>query len=422
MKKALIACLAVIAGVAGGAVAFLLIERDEPERIVDRVPPSRPGGDPEVHLEAFARVAGRSGGTRAAGTPGNERTIDYIARTLRAAGWQVREQRVPFPYFERRSPPRLANLEPDREVRIAEYSGSGRVRARVHRVRGHGCSPRAYAPVGRGTIALVDRGTCFFSVKARLAERAGAAAIVVNDVHGREPVAATLIRPARRIPVLIVVAEGAEAIEGRTVSLRVDAISERRTTSNVIAETRPAGRWVMAGGHHDSVSAGPGLNDNGSGLAALLAVAERLRGVRGLRLGFWGAEELALYGSRHYVESLSAAERRGIAAYVNLDMVGSPNGRVEVYDRDDRIERALRRAIRGPEGEVGLEGASDHDPFEDEGIPVGGLFTGAAARGRRPGPADRCYHRRCDTLRNVDRALLRRMTDAAERGLQHLTR
>jgi aminopeptidase S len=122
------------------------------------------------------------------------------------------------------------------------------------------------------------------------------------------------------------------------------------------------------------------------------------------------------------VKSLAADERDEITAYLNFDMVGSPNARVRVYDRDDRLERALRRAIPGDEGEVGLNDASDHAPFEKEGVAVGGIFTGASERGRRPGPADRCYHRACDTARNVDRPLLRRMTDAIERALKDLAR
>ncbi|HEV3001040.1 MAG TPA: M28 family metallopeptidase, partial [Solirubrobacteraceae bacterium] len=380
------------------------------------------GGDPARHLAALQRIADRSGGTRAAGTAGDRRTVAYVARTLRAAGWRVELQRVAFPYFERRSPPRLAGLRPGRELRVAEYSGSARLRARVRRVRGRGCSVGDFAPVPRGDVALVDRGTCFFRVKARNAERAGAGAIVISDVEGGTPVAATLIRPGIGIPVFIVTARGAARIEGRTVTAEVDAVSERRTTTNVIAEGRPArgGRWVMAGAHHDSVSAGPGINDNGSGVAALLAVAERLHGRPGIRLGFWGAEELALYGSRRYVRSLAAPERRAIAAYLNFDMVASPNGALKVYDRDDRIERALRRAIPGAEGEVSLRGASDHAPFERAGIAVGGIFTGASERGRRPGPADRCYHRACDRLRHADRRLLRRATRAAERGLTAL--
>ena len=418
MRRALLAAVVLLAGCGGGGGD----ERAEDPRPAPR--PAPRGGDPIPHLEAFQRIADRNDGNRAAGTAGNRETVEYLTRTLRAAGWRVREQQVRFPYFERRSQPRLGRLRPGREVRVAEYSGRGDLTARVGPLDTRGCDERDYAPLARGEIALVERGTCLFAEKARSAQNAGARALVVTDTHGRTPVAATLIRPGLRSPVLIVTAPAARRIAGRTVRLEVDAISERRTTTNVIAETRPddSARWTMAGGHHDSVSSGPGLNDNGSGMAALLALAERLRDRRGLRFGFWAAEELALYGSRRYVRGLSRAERRAIRAYINVDMVGSPNGRVAVFDRDDRIERALRVAIRGDEGEVGLSGASDHAPFERAGIPVGGLFAGAAARGRGPGPADRCYHRVCDDIDNVDRRLLHRVTDAAERALTRLTR
>ena len=385
---------------------------------------SRDLADPGVHLDMLQAIASRSGGTRAAGTLGDRRTVDYIARSLRASGWKVTLQPVRFPYFERRAEPRLGPLRPGAQVRVAEYSGAGRFRARVTRLDGLGCSVRDFEDLPDGDVALVDRGTCFFSVKARNAQRAGARGIVVSDVQGTTPVSATLLRPGVRIPVLITTAAAARRIEGRTVRVEVDAVSERRTSSNVIAETAPPerGRWVMAGAHHDSVTAGPGINDNGSGVAALLAIAERLRDRPGLRFGFWTGEELALYGSRHYVRTLGDDGRRDIAGYVNLDMLASPNARIEVYDRDDRIERALRAAIPGREGELSLEGASDHAPFERAGIPVGGIFTGAADRGRRPGPADRCYHRACDTLRHADARLLRRMTAAAEQALRELAR
>jgi aminopeptidase S len=167
----------------------------------------------------------------------------------------------------------------------------------------------------------------------------------------------------------------------------------------------------MAGAHIDSVPAGPGLNDNGSGVAALLHTAERLAGRdRPLRFAFWGAEEIGLVGSRRYVAALSAAERRRIEAYVNLDMVGSPGGRLQVYGGGP-VESALRDQLPVA-GEVELEGNSDHAPFQLAGIPVGGIFTGL----------DDCYHQRCDTLRNVDRELLARATRATEAALLELAR
>jgi Zn-dependent M28 family amino/carboxypeptidase len=173
----------------------------------------------------------------------------------------------------------------------------------------------------------------------------------------------------------------------------------------------------MAGGHLDSVPEGPGLNDNGSGVAALLEIAEGLGGRRvpdgtALRFAFWGAEEVGLVGSRRYVDGLSRAERRRIAAYLNLDMVGTPDGEPAVYDGDAAIEAALRRRLGPDAPQRDLGGASDHAPFADAGIPVGGIFTGL----------DDCYHRRCDTLDNVDRAVLTTSARAAGAALVDLTR
>jgi Zn-dependent M28 family amino/carboxypeptidase len=255
-----------------------------------------------------------------------------------------------------------------------------------------------------------------------VAARVGAGALLADDVYGRTPVAATLLNPGK-IPVLVVTHRAAQRLEGRTVSVSVSAKLERRETANVIAQTRPRrdGRWVMAGAHHDSVAAGPGINDDGSGIAALLTIAQRRR-TPGLRFGFWAAEELGLFGSKRFVRSLDARARDAIEAYVNFDMLGSPNALVKVYDRDDDLERAVRAAIPGPEREASLLDASDHAPFEDAGIPIGGIFTGASERGRRPGPADDCYHRSCDTLRHMDVDRARRMTEAADRVLLALAR
>ena len=194
---------------------------------------------------------------------------------------------------------------------------------------------------------------------------------------------------------------------GTRVQLRVAATTERRTDVSVIGQSAGVGgRVVMAGGHLDSVPAGPGINDNGSGVTALLAIAEstgpRAPGAP-IRLGFWGAEEFGLYGSRHYVHSLGRAERRAIGAYLNLDMVGSPNAVRAVYSATQtrpraraagrRIARLLRRRVRPAES---TGGASDHVPFAEAGVPVGGVFTGPPPRGPGGRPRDPCYHLPCD--------------------------
>jgi Zn-dependent M28 family amino/carboxypeptidase len=140
-------------------------------------------------------------------------------------------------------------------------------------------------------------------------------------------------------------------------------------------------------------------------------------------LAFWGAEELGLVGSRRYVRSLDSDERRRIRAYINLDMVGSPNAVPELYaDGDAHVARVLRRA-RGPSlGKIAAGGSSDHAPFATAGVPVNGLYTGSTERGPGGRPRDPCYHLACDTLENVNRPVLLRMARAAAEAVRRLAR
>jgi aminopeptidase S len=181
----------------------------------------------------------------------------------------------------------------------------------------------------------------------------------------------------------------------------------------------------MAGAHLDSVAGGPGINDNGSGVATLIEAAEaigpRPKGSK-VRLGFWAAEELGLVGSREYVRSLDSDERRRIRAYLNLDMVGSPNPVAELYsDGDPRLGRVLRRAVARPLGGITAGQSSDHAPFQAAGIPINGLYTGSTERAPGGRPRDPCYHLACDTLDDVNRAVLLRMARATARALRLLS-
>ena len=399
-------------------------ERQEPST-------SRPPGDGRVeageirapglreHLRALQRVADENDGNRAAGTPGDDASVDYVASRLRAAGWRVRLEPVTFPYFDERSPPRVDGLRADEDFRTLSYSGSGRVEGPVRRV-GLGCRRADFGAVRDGDVAVADRGVCFFRDKARYAEAAGAAAVLIVDGESDEPPSATLGAPGIEIPVLSLGAAAGRSL-GDRVEIEVDAVSERRRTTNVIAETMGSagGPVVMAGGHLDSVPAGPGINDNGSGVAALLELAEalggRAPGAR-VRLAFWGAEELGLIGSRRYVRELSDAERERIAAYLNLDMVGSPEPTRGVYsDTDPRIERLLRRLVGPRAEEENASGRSDHAAFDRAGIAVGGLFTGAGS------PHDPCYHRACDDLSNVNMRVLVQMARATAEAVERLS-
>ncbi|MET7389032.1 M28 family metallopeptidase [Streptomyces sp. NPDC005529] len=206
-----------------------------------------------------------------------------------------------------------------------------------------------------------------------------------------------------------------------------------RTGYNLIADWPggDTGRVVMAGSHLDSVTAGPGINDNGSGSAAVLETAlavarSNYQPTKHLRFAWWGAEELGMVGSRFYVNSLSTANRSKISGYLNFDMIGSPNPGYFVYDDDPAIEKTFKTYFTGigvsTEIETEGDGRSDHAPFDSAGIPVGGLFSGAdyiktsaqaAKWGGTAGKAfDACYHASCDTSSNINDTALNRNADA----------
>ncbi|XVS61063.1 M28 family peptidase [Actinosynnema sp. CA-299493] len=190
---------------------------------------------------------------------------------------------------------------------------------------------------------------------------------------------------------------------------------------------------LMLGGHLDSVSAGPGINDNGTGSAGLLEVAltvarEGLAPTKHIRFGWWGAEELGLVGSTYYVNNLPTTERSRIKAYLNFDMIGSPNPGYFVYSASGQptgsllLQQTLQAAFSVPTELTSVGGRSDHAAFARAGIPVGGTFTGAevtktSAQAQKWGGTagvafDRCYHRSCDTITNVDVTALDRNSDA----------
>lgn len=182
-----------------------------------------------------------------------------------------------------------------------------------------------------------------------------------------------------------------------TATLTVFSVMETRTTHNVFAQTKSGDQnnVVVAGGHTDSVGAGPGINDDGSGSMGLYEIALQLPKwsvTNAVRFAFWSAEEFGLVGSETYVNSLTAEEQNKIALYLNFDMIASPNFGYFIYDGDGDAF-----GIAGPPGsaqieklfedyfaEVGLasaptafSGRSDYGPFLQVGIPSGGLFTGA---------------------------------------------
>ena len=344
-----------------------------------------------------------------------------------------------------------------------------------------GCQASDFAGFPAGAIALVQRGNptgttpaCTFAQKAQYAADAGASGVIVmnegNNTGRRGVIQGTLGGVvAYNIPVVgatyqlgldltnnLAITNGST---GKTAHLRVDRVNETRTTRNVIAEL-PAGGLgqssttsdvVVVGAHLDSVPRGPGVNDNGSGSGTILeiarAMAQRAITPRNtVRFMWYSAEEFGLLGSEAYVEELKQDQPQlnRIKAMLNFDMVASPNFVRFVYDGDNSAFPASPGQVEaGPPGSGEIEaifashfsreglasaptpfnGRSDYGPFIAEGIPAGGLFTGAegtktdaqaAVYGGQANVAyDSCYHLRCDTIQNINDTALDQMSDAA---------
>ena len=414
---ALALAFAVLAAVvtAGGAQSSTA----GPERaeVAEQLPGALSVARMRADLRALERISDRNGGSRAAGAPGYAASVRYVRDQLRRAGYEPRVTSFPYvSYVETLERGRqIAPLQRDLPVEALEYSPStpaGGVRARVVE-SGDGCSPGDFDAAVRGLIAIVERGTCFFAVKAANAASAGAVALIVfNSEAG--PFDGTLGDPqASLIPVAgIAQSLGRElaATADAIVELELETVTRRTTSQNVTADSqRGAARVLVVGAHLDSVAAGAGINDNGTGVAAILEIARAVKKSPrplAVRFAFWGAEELGLFGSRAYAGTVNPAR---IAGYLNFDVLGSPSGRYGVYGSDRYAAVWLRYfASRGADAvRIDPEGRSDHAPFAARGIQIGGLYAGDYA----------CYHRECDRVANVDVGALRELAAAAAFGV-----
>jgi Zn-dependent M28 family amino/carboxypeptidase len=418
-----------------------------PSRIVEDVT----GDGAFVHLTELQRIADANGGNRALGTPGYDASVEYVAGVLRAAGYDVQTPTFSARQFEVRQEQLAVDGEPVpvSALGFSPTTPEGGVTGPLALMVGEGCNPADAASVPPGSVALVRRGTCPFAQKAAHAATAGAVGLIVVNVEDTPLTGGTLGETATGVvPTGGVSRSAGDALAGRagaTITLTLVTAIQETQSRNVLAQTRTGNPddVVFAGGHLDSVPEGPGINDNGSGVAALLETAVRLGAsppvANAVRFAFWGAEEVGLVGSTAYVQGLPEEERKRIALYLNLDMVASPNAGYLVYDGDDSdregagpgpagsatVERVLVESLAAagvPAAGTDFSGRSDYGPFIELGIPAGGLFTGAeeiksaedAQRwGGTAGEAyDRCYHQACDRLDTLDRTALDRNTDA----------
>ncbi|MGY4710810.1 M28 family metallopeptidase [Mycolicibacterium sp. CBM1] len=403
-----------------------------------------------THLQKLQAIANANDGTRAVGTPGFDASVDYVAGVLRGKGFDVQTPEFQTRVFQ----PGTADLRVaggEVPANALEFSiptppqGVAGPLVAAPPDDSPGCAPADYdgLPV-RGAVVLVDRGACPFVDKQAIAAKLGAVALVVADNVDEERMGATLGEDSTvAIPVVgVSKADGARlrANPGAT-TLKLDASTRTINARNVIAQTKTGSSSdvVMVGAHLDSVPEGPGINDNGSGVAAVLETAVQLGSSpevhNAVRFALWGAEELGTVGSKKYIESLNVDQLKDIALYLNYDMIGSPNPGYFTYDGDQSADPG-DRVPRVPEGSPGIErtlvaylkgagktaqdtsfdGRSDYDAFTQAGVPSGGLFSGAEEKktaeqqklwgGTADAPFDPNYHKSTDTLDHVDRTAL----------------
>ena len=412
------------------------------------------------HQAALQAIADENEGNRFSGFAGFNASVDYVVDTLEAAGYAPEVQSFDYLAFEVAGPSALQQTAPgtityveDVDFGAITQSDPGDVTAAVTAVdlqlglgntSTSGCEAADFAGFPAGNIALLQRGTCTFEIKAENAAAAGAVGIVIfnqgntaaPDRNGIPAVTLTANNTSG-IPVIgTTYALGVTLSNTAGLRMRVFANTLRQTlpTYNVIAEKTGANddNVVMAGAHLDSVLAGPGINDNGSGSAAILELAQqvaKLSTQNTLRFAWWGAEESGLVGSTNYVNGLSQAEKDRIALYLNFDMIGSPN---YIFMTQDADQSSFTAPVAVPDGSVAIEdllesfytlrgepyddaafdGRSDYQAFILNDIPAGGLFTGAEVPktaeqqsiwGGTTGAAfDPCYHAACDTFANND--------------------
>ena len=384
-------------------------------------------------------IADANGGNRAFGGAGHNATVDYLVETLEATGYYDVYKHEFVELFSSGTSSLSIGKDKVESAQAMTYTPSGKIKKPVVQVANLGCAAEDYPENIKNKVALISRGTCTFAEKSVNAKTAGAsAAIIYNNIEGA--ISGTLGGVGDYVPTVgISLADGTSILAelaNKTVvaDLDVQFVLENRTTFNVIAETKTGDHEnvLTLGGHTDSVAAGPGINDDGSGTIGSLGVAVALSKFsvkNAVRFCFWSAEEFGKLGSFAYLKSINqtASEVAKIRAYLNFDMIASPNYVYGIYDGDGSAFN-----FSGPDGSQTIEkdfedfykskgeasipsifsGRSDYAAFLENGIPSGGLFTGAeviktpeeaALFGGVAGESyDQNYHQPGDTIDNLN--------------------
>ncbi|KAI1071768.1 hypothetical protein LB507_005140 [Fusarium sp. FIESC RH6] len=383
------------------------------------------------NLEKLNEIAYANGGNRAFGLPGYAASVDFIYEEIsKLEGFKTWKQDFPANFTQTLAAEVTVDDETFRTVALTytpSTSEEGVTAELVHAPEGTAaCDVANYEGIDvKDKIVLVERGLCpdqtTFAGKVKPAAAAGAAVVVIYNSDEAKLTAGTLsAQSPEYVPTALIDQEPGKALKARLdAGEKIEAFAkviqtiETRITQNVFAETKGGDEKnvVMLGAHLDSVQAGPGINDDGSGTSLILENAKALQHFSHklkVRFGWWGAEENGLVGSRYYVNNLKKTEVDNLLAYLNFDMVS--RGFFGVFDGtgekkgpggppgSDVIEDLFREHFKAKDIEVtpaGLTGGTDYVAFlEVLKKPVGGLFTGTGLE------QDACYHQACDNITN----------------------
>jgi hypothetical protein len=383
------------------------------------------------NLQKLDTIAKANGGNRAFGLPGYAASVEYIlSRTANSSDFVTWVQDFPALFFRVESI-KFSVANSSYHVIGFSYSPStakeGVTSPIVLGPTGDaGCTNESYDDLDvEGKIVLLQRGLCpdatTFAGRVRPAAAAGAAAVLIYATDDLPVTGGTLNSADRE---KYVSAGYINKADGEALVARIQAgetieayfqqtqIVETRITQNVFTETKGGdpNNVIMLGAHLDSVQAGAGINDDGSGTSLILEVKtalEKFRVKNKVRFAWWAAEENGLLGSKYYTQSLNATAANNILTYLNFDMVS--RGYFGVFDGDgsthnltgapgsDVIEKLFVQDLTSKGINVTaarFTGGSDYQSFMNIGKPVGGLHTGTGVE------QDPCYHQACDTIDN----------------------
>ncbi|KAG0341814.1 Leucyl aminopeptidase yscIV [Podila humilis] len=434
------------------------------------------------HLEELYAIALKHNNSRSV-TNGYQASADYVQAQLKVKAGHycdVSTQEFKVPVWSELQVPELSSTGIGHEgahityqnkvdFQNFRYAGPSALlsKQRIHGVENNGCDIKDHKNVSGKIAVIQEGGKCDLWIAAYNAEKSGASGILFYNNPNRKALLFSRIRlvawkegdPLISIPTLSITNSLGNTLlqnqETARINLRTINRQTVESTINVLCTTKGGNKdnTIVVGAHLDSVPEGPGMVDNGSGATSLLEIAlvmaEAKFSIKNkVVFGWWGAEEIGLLGSRHYVRELVKAadgSKEQVAMNMNFDMLASPNYVPFIHQGSDAPKELVGASTKidhlfaehfdyhkNSFEYTDMVAGSDFLPFLMEGIPSGGLLTGAGERktmeqrsrfgGFANAPLDPCYHQSCDTLENVSKEALRIMSQAALYAITKLSK